>query len=124
MSLRGASPAGGVSQGGVLEHRKQPTLHSGEPVKASLAGALPLQYRPSDHEVTPAVMRAGNAARSLRGCSTNDSAHLVEIATDSMLLELRRSGLYIKPFFPDVAQQTHETESVVDYPCAMSNVQT
>ena len=94
-------------------------------MKAPPAGSLPLQHHgPSGHQVTPTVIRAGNAARSLRERSANDSTYLVEIATDSMPLELRQSELYIKAFFPDVALQTHETESVVDYPCATPNAQT
>ena len=65
---------------------------------------------------------AGNAARSLRGRSVNDSAHLVEIATDSTLSELRRLGLYTKALLPDVVHQTNKAESVVGYACATTNV--
>ena len=111
MPFGGASPAGGVPQGGVLEHPEQSSSPGGEPVGASLAGSLPLQHHePSRHRVTPAKMRAGKAARSLKERSANDSAHVVEIATDSMLSELRRPGLYIKAFLPDVFHQTHEME--------------
>ena len=76
-----------------------------------------------DLRVTPAVMQAWNTARSFRKCSANDSANLVEIATDSMLSELLRPGLYAKAFLTDVAHQKHEAESVVEYPFAMPNVQ-
>ena len=69
------------------------------------------------------MTRAGNAARSLRERSTNDSAHLAEIATDSTLSELRRLGLYTKALLPDVVHQTNKAESVVEYACATTNVQ-
>ena len=76
-----------------------------------------------DLRVTPAVMRAWNTARSFRECSANDFANFVEIATDSMLSELLRPGLYAKAFLPDVAHQRHEAESVVEFSFAMTNVQ-
>ena len=75
------------------------------------------------HGVTPVVTRAGNAARSLREHSANDSAHLAEIATDSTLSEIRRLELYTKALLPDVVQQTNKAESVVEYACATTNVQ-
>ena len=69
------------------------------------------------------MTRAGNAARSRRECSANDSAHLAEIATDSTLSELRRLGLYSKVLLPDVVHQTNKAESVVEYACTTTNVQ-
>ena len=86
-----ASPTGEVPQGGVLERPEQPTSPAGGPVEAPLAGSSSLQqHGQSRHGVTPAVTRAGNAARSLRERRANDSAHLAEIATDGTLSELRR----------------------------------
>ena len=83
-------------------------------MEAPLAGSLLLQRHGLWlHQVTPAVMRSGNAARFFRERRTNDSAHLVEIATDSMLSELRRPELYTLAFLLDVAHQTHEAETVV-----------
>ena len=120
VSLGGGSPAGGVPQGGVLEHPEQPTSSGGEPVEAPLAGQ---HHGPLRHQVTPAVVRAGNAGRSLRERSGNDSSHLMKIATDSMLPKLQRPGLHTKAFLPDIAHQTHEAESVAEYPCAMTIVQ-
>ena len=118
-----ASPTGEVPQGGVLERPEQPTSLAGGPVEAPLAGSSSLQqHGQSRHGVTPAVTRAGNAARSLRERSANDSAHLAEIATDSTLSELRRQGLYTKALLPDVVHQT-KAESVVEYACATTNVQ-
>ena len=46
-----------------------------------------------------------------------------EIATDSTLSQLRRLGLYIEAFLTDVAHQTDEAESVVEYACAATNDQ-
>ena len=119
-----ASPTVEVPQGGVLERPEQPTSPAGEPVEAPLAGSSSLQqHGQSRHEVTPAVTPAGNAARSLRERSANDSAHLAEIATDSTLSELRRLGLYTKALLPDVVHQTNKAEPVVEYACATTNVQ-
>ena len=118
-----ASPTGEVPQGGVLERPEQPTSPAGGPVEAPLAGSSSLQQHGQlRHGVTPAVTRAGNAARSLRERSANDSAHLAEIATDSTLSELRRLGLYTKALLPDVVHQTNKAESVVEYACATTNV--
>ena len=59
----------------------------------------------------------------MRERNDNDCSHLVDIATDSTLSQLRRLGLYIEPFLPDTAHQTDEVESVVEYACATTNVQ-
>ena len=118
-----ASPTGEVPQGGVLERPEQPTLPASGPVEAPLAGSSSLQqHGQSRHGVTPAVTRAGNAARSLRERRANESAHLAEIATDGPLSELRRLRLYTKALLPDVVQQTNKAESVVEYACATTNV--
>ena len=93
-------------------------------MEAPLAGSSSLQqHGQSRHGVTPAVTRAGNAARSLRKRRANDSAHLAEIATDGTLSELQRLGLYTKALLPDVVHQTNKAESVVEYACATTNVQ-
>ena len=119
-----ASPTGEVPQGGVLERPEQPTSPAGGPVEPPLAGSSSLQqHGQSRHGVTPAVMRAGNATRSLRERSANDSAHLAEIATDSTLSELQRHGLHTKALLPDVVHQTNRAEAVVEYACATNNVQ-
>ena len=119
-----ASPMEEVSQGGVLKRPEQPTSPAGGPVEAPLAGSSSIQqHGQSRHGVTPAVTRAGNAARSLRERRANDSAHLAEIATDGTLSELRRLGLYTKALLPDVVHQTNKAESVVEYACATTNVQ-
>ena len=49
--------------------------------------------------------------------------NLVEIATDSTLSQLRRLGLYTEVFLTDIAHQTDEAESVVEYAYAATNVQ-
>ena len=119
-----ASPTGEVPQGGVLERPEQPILPAGGPVEAPLAGSSSLQqHGRSRHGVMPAVTRAGNAARSLRERSANNSAHLAEIATDSTLSELRRLGLYTKALLPDVVHQANKAELVVEYAFATTNVQ-
>ena len=112
---REASPTGKVPQHGVLERPEQSTSSAGGAVKVPLAGSSSLQQRGHSHdEAMPAVTRAGNAARSLRERSSNDSAHLADIATDSTLSELRRLRLYTKDLLPDVVHQTNKTELVVD----------
>ena len=119
-----ASPTGEVPQGYVLERPEQPTSPDGGPVEAPLAGSSSLQqHGQSRHGVTPAMTRAGNAARSLRERRANDFAHLAETATDSTLSELRQLGLYTKALLPDVVHQTNKAESVVEYACATTNVQ-
>ena len=123
-SLGEASPARGVPQGGVLEHHEQPMSPGCEHVEAPLAGPLPLQHHgPSRHQVAPSATRAGNATQSMRERNDNDSSYLVEITTDSSLSQLRRLGLCIEPFLTDIAYQTDEAESVVEYACAATNVQ-
>ena len=132
-ALRGeAPPTGEVPQDGVLERPEQPTSPAGGPVEAPLAGSSSLQqpgssslqqHGQSRHEVTPALTRAGNAARSLRERRANDSAHPAEIATDGTLSELRRLVLYTKALLPDVVHHTNKAESVVEYACATTNVQ-
>ena len=74
--------------------------------------------------MTPAATRAGKATQSIRERNGNDCTHLVEIATNSTLSQLRRLGLYTKAFLTDIADQTDdEAESVVEYACAATNVQ-
>ena len=119
-----ASPTGEVPQGGVLERPEQPTSPAGGPVEAPVAGSSSLQeHGQSRHGGTPAVTRAGNAARSLRERRANDYVHIAEIATDSTLSELRRLGLYTKALLPDVVHQTNKPESVVEYACTTTNLQ-
>ena len=106
-SLGEASPAGGVPQDGVLEHSEQLMSPSCEHVEAPPAGPLPLQHHgPSRHQVTPATMRAGNATQSIKERNDIDCIHLVEIATDSTLSQLRKLGLYTEAFLTDIAHQT------------------
>ena len=95
-----------------------------EHVEAPFARPLPLQHHgPSRHQVTPAATRAGNATQSIKDRNDNDCTHLVEIATDSTLSQLRRLGLYTEAFLTDIAHQTDEAESVVEYACAATNDQ-
>ena len=95
-----------------------------EHVEAPLAGPLPLQHHgPSRHQVTPATIRAGNATQSIKERNDNGCIHLVEIATDSTLSQLRRLGLYTEAFFTDIVHQTDKAESVVEYACAATNDQ-
>ena len=94
-----------------------------EHVKAPLAGLLLLQHHgPSHHQVTPTTMRAGNATQSIKDSNDNNCIHLVEIATDSTLSQLRKLGLYTEAFLTNIAHQTDEAESVVEYACAAANV--
>ena len=74
------------------------------------------------HQVTSAATRAGNATQSIKERNDNDCTHLVEIATDSTLSQLRRLGLYTEAFLTDIAHQTNEAETVVEYSCAVTNV--
>ena len=95
-----------------------------EYVEAPLAGPLPLQHHGLPrHQVTPSAMRVDNATQSIKERNDNDCTHLVEIATDSTLSQLLRLGLYTEAFLTDIAHQTDEAESVVEYACAATNVQ-
>ena len=95
-----------------------------EHVEAPFARPLPLQHHgPSRHQVTPVATRAGNATQSIKERNDNDRTRLVEIATDSTLSQLRRLGLYTEAFLTDIAHQTDEAESVVEYACAATNDQ-
>ena len=123
-SLREASPAGGAPQDGALEHPEQSMSSGCEHVEAPFARSLPLQYHgPSRQQVTPAATRAGNATQSIKERNDNGYTRLVEIATDRTLSHLRRLGLYTKAFLTDIAHQTDEAESVVEYACAATNDQ-
>ena len=73
--------------------------------------------------MTPEATRAGNATHSIKERNDNDCICLVEIATDSTLSQLRRLELYTEAFFTDIAHQTDEEESVVEYACAATNDQ-
>ena len=95
-----------------------------EHVEAPLAGPLSLQrHGPSHHQVAPSATRAGNATQSMRECNDNECTHVVEIATDSTLSQLRRLGLYIEALLTDNVHKTDEAELVVEYACAATNVQ-
>ena len=95
-----------------------------EHVEAPFAKPLPLQHHgPSCQQVTPEETRAGNATHSIEERNDNDCTRLVEIATDSTLSQLRRLGLYTEAFLTDIAHQTDEAESVVEYACAVTNEQ-
>ena len=95
-----------------------------EHVEAPLAGPLPLQHHgPSCHEVTPAATPSDNTTQSIKERNDNDCTHSVEIVTDSTLSQLRRLRLYTEAFLTDIAHQTDEVESVVEYACAATNVQ-
>ena len=119
-----ASPAGRVPQDGALEHPEQPMSSGCEYVEAPFARPLPLQHHgPSHHQVTPAATRAGNATQSIKERNDNDCTRLVEIATDSMLSQLRTLRLQTEAFLTDIAHQTDEAESVVEYTCAATNDQ-
>ena len=123
-SLGEASPAGEVPQDGALEHPEQPMSSGCEHVGAPFARLLPLQHHgPSRHQVTPEGTQAGNATQSIKERNDNDCTRLVEIATDSTLSQLRRLGLYAEASLPDIAHQTDEGESVVEYACAATNDQ-
>ena len=122
--LREASPAGGAPQDGALEHPEQSMSFGCEHVEAPFARPLPLQHHgTSRHQVTPAATRAGNATQSIKERNDNDCTRLVEIATDSTLSRLRRLGQYTEAFLTDIAHQTDEAESVVEYACDVTNDQ-
>ena len=123
-SLEEAFPSGGVLQDGVLKHSEQLMSSGCEHVEAPLAGPLPLQHHePSRHQVTPATMRAGNAMQSIKEHNDNDCIRLEEIATNSLLSQLRSLGLYTEAFLTDIAHQTDKAESVVECSCTATNVQ-
>ena len=95
-----------------------------EYVEAPFARPLPPQHHgPLRHQVTPAATRAGNAMQSIKERNDNDCTRLVEIATDSTMSHFRRLGLYTEAFLTDIAHQTDEAESVVEYACAATNDQ-
>ena len=95
-----------------------------EHVKAPFASPLTLQHHgPSRHQVTPVATRTGNATESIKERNDNDCTRLGEIATDSTLSQLRRLGLDTEAFLTDIAHQTDEAESVVEYACAAANDQ-
>ena len=95
-----------------------------EHVEALFARPLPFQHHePSRHQVTPAATRTGNATQSIKERNNNDCTRLVEIATDSTLSQLRRLRIYTEAFLTDIAHQTYEAESVVEYACAATNDQ-
>ena len=73
--------------------------------------------------MTPAATWAGNVMQSMRERNANDCTHLVEIITDSTLSQLRRLGLYTEAFLTDIAHQTDEAESVVEYAYDATNAQ-
>ena len=90
------------------KHHSQPRSSGDKSMEAPLEGSLPIHHHGQlHHYVTPAVKRADNAAHSFRDSSSNDSAHLAEIATDITLSELQRLGLYTKAFLQDVEHQAH-----------------
>ena len=123
-SLGEASPAGGVPPDGALEHPEQPMSSDCKHVEAPFARPLPLQHhRPSRRQATPAATRAGNATQSIKERNDNDCTRLVEIATDSTPSQLWRLGQYTEAFLTDIAHQTDEAESVVEYACAATNDQ-
>ena len=71
------------------KHHSQPRSPGGESMEAPLEGTLPIHYHGQlHHHVTSTVKRADNAVHSFRDSSSNDSAHLAEIATDITLSEL------------------------------------
>ena len=83
--------------------------------------SLSRTHGPSRRQLTPTAMREGNATQSMREHNDNDCTHLSEIATNRTLSQLRRLGLYIEAFLTDIAHQTDEAESVVEYACAATN---
>ena len=93
-----------------------------EHVEAPFARPLPLQHHvPSRHQVTPEATRAGNVTQSIKERNDNNCTRLVKIATNSTLSQLRRLGLYTEAFLTDIAHQTDEAESVVEYGCVATN---
>ena len=83
------------------------------------AGSSPLlQHGLVRREVTPSVTCVGAEARAVarrNASGSSQSGHLATIATGHTLSELRRLGLYIKRFLPDIAHQTCEQESAGEY---------
>ena len=73
--------------------------------------------------MTTEATRAGNATQSIKERNDNVCSRLVEIATDSTLSQLWRLGLYTETFLTDIAHQTDEVKSVVEYACAATNDQ-
>ena len=94
-----------------------------EHVEAPFARPLSLQHHrgPSRHQVTPEATRAGNATQSIKERNDKYCTRLAEIAIDSTLSQLRRLGLYTEAFLTDIANQTDEAESAVEYACAATN---
>ena len=99
----GGAPTEGAQQEDVLEPLEQSALPGEDLLEAPLAGTSPLRQRGHSHlEVTPAVTRAGSAARSFEERKMNNhsnSSHLATIATRSALSDLRGLGLYNQELF-------------------------
>ena len=121
----GTSPEG-VPQEGVLEHLEQPISPGVASLESSSAASSPLQQRKHSRlEVTPAVTRAGTAARSFlkrNAISRPNSAQLAATITGPALSELRGLKLYTRMSLPDIAHETHRAESAVEYAYATTNV--
>ena len=101
---------------------------AGASLETPLAGSQPLQQRGNSRlEATPAVTRAGTAAKSfVRRNAHNrlDSSHLAAIATGPALSELRGLRLYTKETLPDIAHETYGADSPVEYAYAAAIILT
>ena len=100
---------------------------AGVSLETPLAELQPLQQRERSRlEATSAVTRAGTAAKTLvRRNARNhlDYVHLAAIDTGSTLSELRGLRLYTKETLPDIAHETYEADSAVEYVYAATTIQ-
>ena len=100
---------------------------AGASLEKPLAGSQPLQQRGHSRlEAAPAVMHAGTAAKSFVRHNANnrpDSAHLEAITTGPVLSELRGLRLYTKEILPDIAHETYEADSAIEYAYAATTIQ-
>ena len=114
----GAMPGGGatdgVSQEVVLEPQEQAVSRAGASLETPLARSPPLQQRGHSRlEATPAVTRAGTAAKlfmSRNAYNRSDSAYLAAIATGPALSELRGQRLYTKESLPHIAHEAYGSD--------------
>ena len=125
--MPGGKLTDGVSQEGALEPQEQPGSPAGASLQTPLGGSQPLQQRGHSRlEATPAVTRAGTATKSFVRRNANnrsDSAHLAMITTGPALSELRWLRLYTKEILPDIAHETYEADSAIEYAYAATTIQ-
>ena len=126
-AMPGGEPADRVSQEIVLKPQEQEVSPAVASLEPPLAGSQPLQPRGHSRlEATPAVTRAGTAARSFVSPNTHnrsDSSHLAAITTGPALSELRGLRLCTEKILPAIAHETHGVGFAVEYVYTATTIQ-